>query len=1140
MSREMGPALSTRTPGPGQRTDQVFSDPLRRRRRWVTGLSAVVGAAAFAWFTVFVMTLYLVDKLPGSSLDTANAPEASAVSATAPPGAMRGGLSAAACVKSPYPPLADKAGAEGAVRLPTETVWAYLPFQPENSHASLATGARQIDVLLTDWYRLDAATGALVAHPRDNENQEQAARTIAREGGRMAVMPVVTVVGGALGAGGGAGRSEALAAQLAAAAAADGAAGMCLMPEGIDTDEFPAFARLLSRLDSALASDGRSSCLVTAPADGLLGDPQIAALADHVVLKLFREPWIGDPPRPLAPQGWFENTVATALDTVGRGRLVVMLGSFASDWSVTRAAPDTLSFAEALRRVEQNGGRLGFQRDVANLRLRYHDRDGGSHEVWALDAASLYNQLMALSGLDLRQVGLWALGFEDPSIWPLLAARSVTPDLAAHYISRVDLSAFVSYIGQGPFQTLARPTQTGLRFVEFDESGRRIVAEGFNPPAMPVTLRRFGAVAPDQVAITFDDGPDPAYTAAILDVLRDREAPAAFFVVGANALGSPDLVRRMIDEGHEIGSHTFLHPSLESVPPLRTRIELNALQRLLATITGHGTVLFRNPYGRGEGPITGASAAPIAVVTEGGYLMVGSDVVPPDWLGLDTAAIVDFVTDQLATEGGNVIVLHDGGGDRAATVAALGPLIDRLRADGYRIVGLADLLGVDRAALMPAAQGPATMLDKVSFGLIGLAGTWLVGLFWVVVLAGALRALAMLGLAHLRRPHPAYPAGTGAAPPVTVLIPAFNEETTILRCVESVFASDYPDLRVIVIDDGSTDHTYDKVIEVAERDPRLCVIHEPNGGKWKALDTAYRVLVTDIVVAIDADSMVARSAISQLVRHFEDPEIGAVAGRVQVGNRRGLLTRLQALEYLTAQNIDRRAFETLNAMPVVPGAIGAWRTDAVIAAGLYSSQTVTEDADLTVSVIRAGYRVVYEPAALAVTEAPERVGAFLTQRLRWSFGMLQTAVKHLVGAMRQRKAIGFVALPDLLLVGFGLAVLAPLADLVLVTTLIDLAVDAALGRPAPASDIRPMIALGYLVLPLLDIVTLLAAMRFDRSEPLWLVLLFPFQRLYYRQLLYITAWRAMLRALFGRLTGWGKLARTGSARLPAGEEQPSP
>lgn len=1118
---------------------QIFEDPRHKRRRRVVAVSAGLVSAILAWVVLFAANLYIVDKLPGASMTQPAVSDEVRVSAAPDDAGLRGGLPPSECVTSPYPPLLSSAPAAdtGKIRLPTDNVWAYLPYLPEGAYASLLAGHRYIDTLLAEWFRIGAEDGKLTALGRQTEAQTYIARLIARERGRMSIMPVATLAPGALQSDEtGPVQRAILTREIVKAAEADGAAGFCLMPLGMEAEDAPLFADLLARVDVALNARGLQSCLVTARNDGLIGDDAFNNVVDRVVFKAFAEPWIGEPPGPLAPTATFEADIERAIEAVGRGRLVVMLGSFATDWARGVAAPETISVAEALARVGSAKGELALTEASANVRLRYDDEVGRAHEVWMLDAVTLFNQMSHLSDLELRQVGLWSLGMEDPSAWPLFAVFSVSPESAAFFISRVDLSDFVSYRGEGPFHQLVNRSTPGTRHVRFDAGGRRMVAEGFSPLPTPAIIRRFGEVSPELVALTFDDGPHPEYTEEILDVLKAHDAKATFFVIGAKVLGTTDLVQRMHDEGHEIGSHTFLHPLLSETPDWRTTLELNALQRLLVAVTGHGTVLFRPPYGRGEGPITGRSAAPMATIEEGGYVIVGADVVPPDWRAVDAAGIIDHTMDWLATEGGNVIVMHDGGGDRSATVEALGPLIDRLRADGYKIVSLGEMLGVPPEAVMPAVSGPGYVLDRASFGVINALGQAMVAVFWVVVLAGVARSLMMLLLAHLRRQHVAPPPVTGpcaaGVEPVTVLIPAYNEETTVLRCIESVFRSDYPELRVVVVDDGSTDHTFSTVAQVAAHEPRLRLVHEANAGKWAALDLAYTMLETEIVVAIDADSLIAPHAISALVRHFDDPEVGAVAGKVQVGNRIGLLTRLQALEYLTAQNIDRRACELLNAMLVVPGAIGAWRAEAVRKAGLYSPQTVTEDADLTVAVIRAGYRVVYEEDAFAVTEAPETISGLMRQRLRWSFGMLQTAAKHIRGAIRQRKAVGLITLPDLLMVGFGLSALAPLTDLILLSTLFDWLVGVLIGQPEPLSEIELGMILGYAALPLLDVTIILAALRFDRSESLGLVLLVPAQRFFYRQLLYITAWRAMVRALLGSLAGWGKLARTGTARLP--------
>jgi cellulose synthase/poly-beta-1,6-N-acetylglucosamine synthase-like glycosyltransferase len=369
---------------------------------------------------------------------------------------------------------------------------------------------------------------------------------------------------------------------------------------------------------------------------------------------------------------------------------------------------------------------------------------------------------------------------------------------------------------------------------------------------------------------------------------------------------------------------------------------------------------------------------------------------------------------------------------------------------------------------------------------------------------------------------------------VVVAIPAFNEEAVIERSVRAALASDWPDLRVIVVDDGSTDTTAQVVQDRFGADPRVTLIRQPNGGKWSAMNAAHAAATgADVVVGLDADAVLLPDALRLLVAHFADPAVGAVAGNVLVGNRINLLTRLQSLEYITAQQIDRRAAELLGAMLVVPGAVGAWRRAAVAQVGGYSPDTLTEDADLTVAIQRAGWRVVHEPRARSLIEAPQRARPLLRQRLRWTFGMMQTAWKHRRAA-RQGRAVGLVAIPDLWLAGVALGMLAPLADLVFLGVLVDIARDLAAGRPSDVAPHSLVMAAAWLALPLIEAVALLAALRLQRDESLWQVLLVPVQRLVYRPLLYITVWRAVLRAVFGSQVMWGKLARLGTVRAPGG------
>lgn len=1104
----------------------IFADPGHRRRRLVRVIASGLIGLSLLWLVGFAVSLYFVEKLPQP--ETLRATQDSV---QAPDKLFPVPLDMPA-MTDPLLPLPEPSTASCPVTdLDGREVFAFLPYWPEWAYASLRRACTAIDVLMPEWHRVDDFAAGIVPFDADTEHQHYIRELLATKAAALDLFPVITITEAAWRAPEAVTPAELrhMIAEITALAAQEAYDGVCIAPSEVPAALRPAFVEALAALRAELTAAGRQTCLILYGGSGLLEQDGLTEAADRFIWQAFQDPWIGSAPAPLAPQGWFDAMLHEAAARIGPDKLVVALGGFAFDWSSDSAVPERIAFAEAMRRTALHGGSVSFPRDALNTRIVYTDADGARHEIWALDAVSAFNQITALEARGLNAISLWPMGLEDPSVWRIAGAPLTGPQTAADRLAEVRLEDYVGYDGAGPLRRITAVETPGTRVLKADPESGLITGQHYTAPPTPYSIERFGQGAPDTVVLSFDDGPDAEYTPQILDTLKEKNAPALFFLVGRNILQNPDIVRRLVEEGHEIGSHTFFHPQLEAIPGFRTQMELNALQRLLVSLTGQGTILFRTPYGRGEGPLTGEDAQPMSLIDEAGYIVVGSEIVPPDWLDPSAEEIVEHVRTALRAGAGNVIVLHDAGGDRSATVEALPLIIDMLRADGYRVVSLAEMMGVERDALMPPGEGARAAFDGVSFGVLSVLSPVLTWVFWFVIVLGAGRSLTLLVLAHLRRPW--RDDGAPYTPSVTVVIPAFNEEAVILNSIETVLASDYPDLKVIVVDDGSHDHTYERVSGAYPGDPRVTVIRESNQGKWMALDTAYAMIDTDIVVAIDADTVITPDAIRRLVRPFRDPRVGAVAGNVKVGNRHNLLTRLQALEYITAQNIDRRAFEVLNAMLVVPGAIGAWRAAAVRAAGLYTNETVTEDADLTVAVIRAGYRVRFQERAFSLTEAPETVRAFLRQRLRWSFGMMQTGWKHR-RALREGRAVGLISLPDLLAFGVLLPLLAPFADLVFLGTLADFAFDTLLDRPRPAHGNAYLVMLGYLLLPLMDVVGALLALRFERGESAWMVLLIPFQRFFYRQLLYVTVYRAVYRALVGRLAAWGKLVRLGNVRLP--------
>jgi peptidoglycan-N-acetylglucosamine deacetylase len=487
---------------------------------------------------------------------------------------------------------------------------------------------------------------------------------------------------------------------------------------------------------------------------------------------------------------------------------------------------------------------------------------------------------------------------------------------------------------------------------------------------------------------------------------------------------------------------------------------------------------------------------------------------------------------------GSIILLHDGGGNRAITVATLPVLIDTLRAHGYKIVQVSSLMDSTRADVMPPIKPKErwqARVDLVAFIGYAFFNNFVVMVFFLgdILMSGRLVLVGIFALIDRLRKRVIPEVKGGFHPAVAVLIPAFNEEKVIVRTVRSVLNSDYANLRVIVSDDGSTDRTCETVREAYPDEIKagiLTVLHKTNAGKAEALNFAVDGLTEEFYVGIDADTVIAPDAISKLVGHFADPEVGAVAGNAKVGNRVNLWTRWQALEYITSQNFERRALDLFNVVTVVPGAIGAWRTHAVQAGGGYPVNTVAEDADLTMNLLEQGYKVIYDDRALAFTEAPTTARGLMRQRFRWSFGTLQAVYKH-QRAFLTNKAMGLFALPNILIFQILLPLVSPFIDLMFVAGLIHYLVDRHF-HPEVANDSSFEKLLTYfLAFLIIDFVTSALAFSLERRHPgnrgdVWLLFHIFVQRFTYRQLFSLVLFKTLKRAIDGRPFNWDKLERT--------------
>jgi len=303
-----------------------------------------------------------------------------------------------------------------------------------------------------------------------------------------------------------------------------------------------------------------------------------------------------------------------------------------------------------------------------------------------------------------------------------------------------------------------------------------------------------------------------------------------------------------------------------------------------------------------------------------------------------------------------------------------------------------------------------------------------------------------------------------------------------------------------------------------------------NAGKAAALNTGLRYARGEIIIALDADTLFAPQTVGALAHRFYDKQLGAIAGNAKVGNRVNLITRWQALEYITSQNMDRRAFASLNCITVVPGAVGAWRKDLLIEAGGFASDTLAEDQDLTLRIRRLGYTIGYEETAIAWTEAPDDLRSLAKQRFRWAYGTLQCMWKHGEALFRPRfGALGFVAMPNVWIFQILFPLISPVMDLMLIYVLVSSAIDRWEQGPGYSSTNLQQVILYYALFLAIDWVSAWFAFLLERRER-WSLLWWLFlQRFCYRQVMYYVMIKSVAMAIRGPVVGWGKLERKATA-----------
>lgn len=866
--------------------------------------------------------------------------------------------------------------------------------------------------------------------------------------------------------------------------------------------------------------------------------PKLSKCVNYFMLPLFHR-YPAAAISPPAPQKWVTQLIKDFFAQVDRRQVVLALGSLGYNWAEAAAYPNWYSFDDLMELARKSRAKITLDPESLNPTFKYHDDQGIPHTVWFLDGVTAFNQVAAGAAYTPRGWSLWSYGFEDPGIWTVLVNRE-RPSFDVYDSLRAIRTTFEvennrEETGGGQIlRVVAQPTQ-GVRKIVYHAQSNRIVGGEYTDIIAPVLVTRTGS-SDIKVALTFDDGPDPLYTPQILDVLRDHDVPATFFLIGMNANSNPDIVRRMVEEGHLVGNHTLTHPAIEKLPPVQVTLEVNGAQRIFEEIIGRRTLFFRSPYVVYTNPhdLDMDHLMAMSQTTEMGYYNVLSDADPIDWkMDQSAEGIAQRAIDLVTKKGGRIVLLHDAGGDRSNTVAALPLIITTLRAQGYEFVPVSSLINLTLDQAMPRLQQgevvEATFANMSFVVLRSLGYVLTVALIGVVISGSRQILISTLAVIHAKRSRAKrHPTLEEYCPTVSVIVPAYNEERVIVRTVETILKSDYPNFDIIVVDDGSADQTYQRVVEAFSDNPRVRPFKIPNGGKSNAINYGVSQSQAEVIAALDADTLLDPQAIRLMVRHFADKRVGAVAGNAKVGNRKNFITRWQALEYITSQNMDRRAFALLNCITVVPGAIGAWRREAMIRLGGVPKNTLAEDCDLTICMLRAGYRIPYEENAMAYTEAPENFKAFMKQRFRWMFGTLQVIRKHQrVLFSPWRPALGFLALPNVLIFQILIPVIAPIMDLMLVFTLVRYLLPTNYDSQGISTYYLQQIAAYYGVFFAMDLLAVLLAFSLERREDRRLIRQLFWQRLFYRQIMYYISIKSVVTAIRGSMVGWNKLERRG-------------
>jgi len=848
---------------------------------------------------------------------------------------------------------------------------------------------------------------------------------------------------------------------------------------------------------------------------------ELSKYNDLLFLMAYDQHYSESNPGAVAAHEWVENALDDMIKKVPQEKVVLCVAAFGYDWP-EKYSGTSITYEEAITTAQENESKIDFDNDDYNLNFSYEDDEGIKHKVFFTDAGTLFNAMRASEDFGTSGVAMWRLGSEDARMWHFYSRNFSIDSLKKHpfdfkSISKVPITDNIDYTGQGEVLNLLSIPQEGDIKIENDTDDFLISEENYLSLPTDYVIQKSGNTA-KKIVLTFDDGPDEKYTPEILDIIKKYNVPATFFVTGVNALSNIPLLKKLYADGYEIGNHTFTHVNLLISSDARIILELRSTRRLIEAITHHSTILFRPPYDVDAEPTNALDLHPLYVAKQRGYIYVGSSIDPRDWEeGISADTIYQRAIDQRVL--GNIILLHDAGGNRDETIKALPRIIEFYQKNGYKFVTLSEYLGKTKEELMPAVKGRLNnyflYADNALASFTYFQEHLLSWLFYFALMLVLFRIGAIAFLVAIKKKKNDSSLSMKNEL-VSIIVPAYNEEVNVLKTIETILKSDHQHIEIIFVDDGSTDNTLDKVRLLFEQHPFVKIFTKINGGKASAINYGIEHASSEFVVCIDADTQLANNAVSLLIADFVNENIAAVAGNVKVGNKVNILTRWQSIEYTTSQNFDRLAFNVVNGIMVVPGAIGAFRKSAVKKVGGFSTDTLAEDCDITLKLLDEGYEIRTNNKAIAYTEVPETLHMFMKQRRRWSFGIMQSFWKHrkkLFGFSTPN--LGWVVLPNMLIYQLLLPLLSPLVDIMLIVSLVS-------GK----TMMVVFLYFGYMLIDLL--ISTIAYYIEKKTIPIAKLLLIIPQRIIYRQLLFVVLIQSYLRAIKGELVLWGILKRTGN------------